>query len=373
MTLSLPRKRQITVSNTPLRRKYLNRWGGLLRAHSPISPRKIGTIALLTIMGGIFAALWPMPLFGQQNAANLQWLPHPAVVERSVRPVAAEVPPASPSAGHPSVGGNTNNPSVEMPNRGGALPEPSSGTPSVPGPAVNPLADPFGDIAPPTSSAPSPKVVEPPYLPEGGSKPIAGGGSGVGPMPGRPTQVRAECLTDGNLLLPIHKLTTRIGIDPNVHPEISAQEEARLRQAGQPTRLEQLSRAKTEFDAKMWCDPPPTPLPGRMLQPWPETTMTWKASALCHKPLYFEQAHLERYGHTTGPLTQPIVSAGHFYLMMPILPYQLALWPPYECIYPLGYYRPGSCAPYYLDPIPLSIRAGLAEAGAWVGGVFAIP
>jgi hypothetical protein len=39
----------------------------------------------------------------------------------------------------------------------------------------------------------------------------------------------------------------------------------------------------------------------------------------------------------------------------------------------LGYYRPGSCAPYYLDPIPLSVRAALFEAGAWVGGVAIFP
>ena len=32
-------------------------------------------------------------------------------------------------------------------------------------------------------------------------------------------------------------------------------------------------------------------------------------------------------------------------------------------MYTLGYYRPGSCAPYMLDPLPISVRAGLMEAG----------
>jgi len=121
--------------------------------------------------------------------------------------------------------------------------------------------------------------------------------------------------------------------------------------------------------------PPECPLRGGEFLPrqWCQTTFTWKASGLCHKPLYFEDVHLERYGHSWGPYLQPIISGGHFFLTVPILPYKMGLYPPEECIYTLGYYRPGSCAPYLLDPLPLSVRAGLAEAGAWVGGVYLIP
>ncbi len=114
-------------------------------------------------------------------------------------------------------------------------------------------------------------------------------------------------------------------------------------------------------------------LPDRMQEGWAPMTFTWKASALCHKPLYFEDVHLERYGHSCGPYLQPVVSGAHFFLTVPILPYKMGLYPPHECIYSLGYYRPGSCAPYMLDPLPLSIRAGLAEAGVWTGMVFLIP
>jgi hypothetical protein len=108
-------------------------------------------------------------------------------------------------------------------------------------------------------------------------------------------------------------------------------------------------------------------------QIWAPTTFTWKASALCHKPLYFEEVHLERYGHSWGPYLQPFASGAHFFLTVPALPYAMGLCPPCECIYTLGYYRPGSCAPRMLDPLPLSIRAGLAEAGVWTGMVFLIP
>ncbi|MFH1267140.1 MAG: hypothetical protein ABIK89_15540 [Planctomycetota bacterium] len=114
-------------------------------------------------------------------------------------------------------------------------------------------------------------------------------------------------------------------------------------------------------------------LPTRWTNGWAPVTFTWKASGLCHKPAYFEDVHLERYGHSWGPYLQPVISGAHFFLTVPILPYKIGLKPPNECVYSLGYYRPGSCAPYMLDPLPVSIRAGLAEAAAWTGGAFLIP
>ncbi len=73
-------------------------------------------------------------------------------------------------------------------------------------------------------------------------------------------------------------------------------------------------------------------------------TFTWKASALCHKPLYFEEVQLERYGHSAGPIAQPVISGAHFFANIAILPYKMGIHPPTECMYALGYYRPGSCA-----------------------------
>jgi len=74
-------------------------------------------------------------------------------------------------------------------------------------------------------------------------------------------------------------------------------------------------------------------------------TYTWTASGLCHKPLYFEDVQLERYGHMCGPWLQPFASGAHFFLTVPILPYKMGLELPNECRYTLGYYRPGNCAP----------------------------
>jgi hypothetical protein len=114
---------------------------------------------------------------------------------------------------------------------------------------------------------------------------------------------------------------------------------------------------------------------GKSLPPktWDSTTFTWTAAATCSKPLYFQDVQLERYGHSFGPIAQPIVSAGEFFLMMPALPYFMGVYPPNECVYSLGYYRPGSCAPYMLEPLPLSARGAAFEAGAWTGAALMIP
>jgi hypothetical protein len=99
----------------------------------------------------------------------------------------------------------------------------------------------------------------------------------------------------------------------------------------------------------------------------------WKASALCHKPLYFEDEQLERYGHSWPPCCQPLVSGAHFFTRLPVIPYCMGVEPPNECIYALGHYRPGSCAPYLCSPIPISARGAIFEAGAAVGAAAILP
>ncbi len=108
---------------------------------------------------------------------------------------------------------------------------------------------------------------------------------------------------------------------------------------------------------------------------WAPTLYTWKANCQCHKPMYFEDVQLERYGHSWNPILQPVFSGAHFYLNVLLLPYHMGVYPPNECIYTLGYYRPGSCAPYVIEPFPLSIKGALFESsaiftGAWVWGFY---
>ena len=117
------------------------------------------------------------------------------------------------------------------------------------------------------------------------------------------------------------------------------------------------------------------PLGDDQLEPrvWPEITYTWTASALCHKPLYFEQVQLERYGHSWPRCVQPIMSGAHFFGSVAILPYKMGLETPTECIYALGHYRPGSCAPYYIEALPFTWRAAAFQTGAITGIHFALP
>ncbi len=103
------------------------------------------------------------------------------------------------------------------------------------------------------------------------------------------------------------------------------------------------------------------------------STVTWRASGLCHKPLYFEEIQLERYGHEFGPVAQPIISTAHFFGNVALLPYKMGIHPPTECQYALGYYRPGNCAPWYVPPVPLSLRGAAAQATVVTGAAMVLP
>lgn len=101
------------------------------------------------------------------------------------------------------------------------------------------------------------------------------------------------------------------------------------------------------------------------------TTFTWAASASCHKPLYFEQVGVERYGHSSGPIVQPIVSGAHFFGSIVMLPYKAGLHPPNECLYTLGHYRPGDCAPWLVPGFPFTTR-GFRWEGLALGAAIAL-
>lgn len=103
------------------------------------------------------------------------------------------------------------------------------------------------------------------------------------------------------------------------------------------------------------------------------TTFTWKAAGYCHKPLYFEHWNLERYGHSHGFMADSFLSAAHFFGRLPTLPYQMGVELPWECVYPLGYYRPGSCAPWTVPAPPVSARGLAVGAATATGLVFLLP
>lgn len=105
----------------------------------------------------------------------------------------------------------------------------------------------------------------------------------------------------------------------------------------------------------------------------PPSVFAWKASNVTHNPLYFEDVTLERYGHSYGPLAQPVVSLGRFSAQLVTLPYHMTLDPPHKEVYPLGYYRPGECAPHLLYQPPLNVKAAAVTAGFYTGMGLILP
>jgi hypothetical protein len=143
------------------------------------------------------------------------------------------------------------------------------------------------------------------------------------------------------------------------------------------TRLE-ISRAPSPTEARpIRAIPVPEEFVPLGPRDWAPSRKYWAAAATCHMPLYFQDAALERYGHTTeqffGPfgrfltypvddpsqsnqrnqLAQPFISAGLFVAQIALLPYNLVMDPPWEAEYDLGYYRPGDRIPTDLYYLPL--------------------
>lgn len=71
----------------------------------------------------------------------------------------------------------------------------------------------------------------------------------------------------------------------------------------------------------------------------------WAAPDIRYQPLYFEDVPLERYGQTKSTPVQTVKSAAHFFTSIALLPYHMRHDHPGSCDYPLGFCRPGDCAP----------------------------
>lgn len=106
---------------------------------------------------------------------------------------------------------------------------------------------------------------------------------------------------------------------------------------------------------------------------WSLSQVCWQSSNICHLPLYFEDAMLERHGHERFPVLQPMVSGTKFISTIALLPYLTALHHPCECRYALGHFRPGTCAPVLKDTLPWDRRAAAAQALGVTGVVVGLP
>jgi hypothetical protein len=79
---------------------------------------------------------------------------------------------------------------------------------------------------------------------------------------------------------------------------------------------------------------------------WQQNSYAWVAPTFHHKPLYFEQPNLERYGYGPRRAFQPLASGAHFFTSVGLFPYKVLTQHPYEKVYTLGNNRPGDCVPY---------------------------
>ena len=76
-------------------------------------------------------------------------------------------------------------------------------------------------------------------------------------------------------------------------------------------------------------------------------------SVLCYRPLYFEDQNTERYSWIV-PGLQPLISTGKFYMRTLLLPYSLAIQPPWSWECNTGYPLPGDPVPYSPSLVPVS-------------------
>ncbi len=88
----------------------------------------------------------------------------------------------------------------------------------------------------------------------------------------------------------------------------------------------------------------------------------WQPSMICHYPLYFEDAMLERHGHVRFGCFQSLAAGAKFFGTLPLIPYLSTLKPKHECQYALGHYRAGSDAPLVRDHLPWDRQAAVVEA-----------
>jgi len=106
---------------------------------------------------------------------------------------------------------------------------------------------------------------------------------------------------------------------------------------------------------------------------FPDVAMQWEPPQAYYYPLYFQDPVLERYGHKYPFPIQPIVSNARFAAQFLLMPYQMAITPPWEMHTALGWYRPGDVTPRLHYQFPLSGKAALVEAATVTGFYFLIP
>lgn len=103
------------------------------------------------------------------------------------------------------------------------------------------------------------------------------------------------------------------------------------------------------------------------------TQFHWQPTNFFHQPLYFDDQPLERYGQTSHPFLQPVVSGVRFYSTFAIVPYKMGFNGIHDGVTTMGYYRPGGPAPCVRERYPFTLKGAFLETGAALGLVFLTP
>lgn len=106
---------------------------------------------------------------------------------------------------------------------------------------------------------------------------------------------------------------------------------------------------------------------------WHNRTPEAAAYQFYSRPLWYEDANLERCGHTVGCL-QPVVSGTYFFANTALLPYRFAAEPQCSVVPQKGFCPPG-CRYSHCDNYlpPWSPAGAISQAAAVTGLVFLIP
>jgi hypothetical protein len=256
----------------------------------------------------------------------------------------------------------------------------SGETASVPAlPADSTAAAPSERVAPPAGALPGFDAL--PQLPGESAPP----GATAPTRSGQPApRLAARGESDRTTLAQAAPAPAHSTLSPDLRRQVEhiarLQDEAAQRNAmtdsEQPTTQLELPRAPSPTEARpIRAIPVPEEFVPLAPRQWAPNRKYWAAAATCHAPLYFQDAALERYGHSVeqffGPagrcltypldnptqsnqrnqIVQPFMSAGLLVMQIVTLPYNMLVDFPWEAEYDLGYWRPGDRIPtdiYYL-------------------------
>jgi hypothetical protein len=263
-------------------------------------------------------------------------------------------------------------------------------------PPAAPLTGPASELTPTPGPSPRPEAPAPSAEPSAvpADRPLAADATGM----------KDPSSTDAGPVVPQRVRSTPIELRPDLQREVEEiarrQEEALQgaqarpgapadgREAGGVMSTNPELRSQTQVDISRAPSPAEArpiraiPVPEDWVplarRQWSPQSKYWAAAATCHLPLYFQDAMLERYGHSVenyfGPagrymaypvdrhtestqrnqMAQPWFSAGLFAWQIITWPYALVVDPPWEAQYDLGYWRPGDQIPTDLYYQPLT-------------------